>query len=106
MEVEERTLGTVDASLSVGLSVGDMEAVEALMSMMKHTNTPSFRVKHPRPLTPSSDCSEDESAPTGAVAMQESPLVSAPLPHLYYSLRDCLNNRIYQIVNVSCNFSV
>lgn len=75
MEVEQWILGTLDASLCVGLSVGDMEAVEALMSMMKHSNTQSFRVKHPRPLTPSPDCSEDESAPT--VAMQESPLVSA-----------------------------
>lgn len=79
MEVEEQTLGTLDAPLSVRLSVGDMEAVEALMSMMKHSNTQSFRVKHPRPLTPSSDCSEDESAPTGAVAMQESLLVSVSL---------------------------
>lgn len=79
MEVEEQTLGTLDAPLSVRLSVGDMEAVEALMSMMKHGNTQSFRVKHPRPLTPSSDCSEDESAPTGAVAMQESLLVSVSL---------------------------
>lgn len=81
MEVKEETLGTVDASPSVGWNVGDMEAVEALMSMMKHSNGQSFRLKHPRPLTPSTDCSEDESAPTGAVVMQES-LVSAPLVQL------------------------
>lgn len=104
MEVEERTLSTVD----VGLSVGDMEAVEALMSMMKHSNTQSFRVKHPRPLTPSSDCSEDESAATGAVAMQESPLVSAPFLRLCCSLSDCLNVCIHQSRQrlLVCNFSV
>lgn len=78
MEVEERAPDTLDASLSVCLGVGDMEAVEALMSMMKHSSTQSFRVRHPRPLTPSSDCSDDDSAPVGAVAMQESPLVRAP----------------------------
>lgn len=76
---EERARGTLGASLSAGLGVGDMEAVEALVSMMTHGNTPSFRVRHPRPLTPTSDCSEDDSAPIGAVAMQESPLVRAPL---------------------------
>lgn len=75
MESEEQAL---DASLSVCLGVGDMEAVEALMSMMKHGNTPSFRVRHPRPLTPSSDCSDDDSAPVGTVAMQDSPLVRPP----------------------------
>lgn len=87
MEVEERTLATVD----VGLSIGDMEAVEALMSMMKHSDTQSFGVKRPRPLTPSSDCSEDESAPSGAVAMQESPLVSALFLHLCCSFTPLLH---------------
>lgn len=87
MEVEERTLATVD----VGLSIGDMEAVEALMSMMKHSDTQSFGVKRPRPLTPSSDCSEDEPAPTGAVAMQESPLVSALFLHLCCSFTPLLH---------------
>lgn len=97
MEVEERTLASVD----VGLSIGDMEAVEALMSMMKHSDTQSFGVKRPRPLTPSSDCSEDESAPTGAVAMQESPLVSALFLHLCY----VIGVQYHQCLLV-CNFSV
>ncbi|XP_029307814.1 Krueppel-like factor 10 [Cottoperca gobio] len=43
------------------LGAGDMEAVEALMSMTKHWKTRSFRLRHFRPLTPSSDCSEDDS---------------------------------------------
>lgn len=79
MEVEARASGNLGAPPSVGLGVGDMEAVEALMSMMTHSNTLSFRTRHPRPLTPSSDCSEDESATIGAVAMQESLLVRAAL---------------------------
>uniref|UniRef100_A0A3B5AHE8 Kruppel like factor 10 n=1 Tax=Stegastes partitus TaxID=144197 RepID=A0A3B5AHE8_9TELE len=42
----------------------DMEAVKALMSMTKHWKTRNFRLQHFRPLTPSSDCSEDDSVPT------------------------------------------
>lgn len=95
MEVEERTLGTLDAALSARFNNGDMEAVEALMSMMKHSNIQNSWARDPRPLTPFSDCSEDESAPTGAVAMQRSPLVRGPLEYLYYSPHDCLNSQIY-----------
>lgn len=79
MEVEAQASGNLGAPPSVGLVVGDMEAVEALMSMMTHSSTLSFRARHPRPLTPSSDCSEDDSATIGAVAMQEPLLVRAPL---------------------------
>eukprot|EP00066_Takifugu_rubripes_P003382 XP_003965910.1 PREDICTED: Krueppel-like factor 10 [Takifugu rubripes] len=78
MEVEARASGNLGAPPSVGLGVGDMEAVEALMSMMTHSSTLSFRARHPRPLTPSSDCSEDDSATIGAVAMQESLLCLTP----------------------------
>lgn len=56
------------------LGASDMEAVEALMSMTKHCK--NFRFKHSRPLTPSSDCSEEDCAQVGSTVLQESPLVS------------------------------
>lgn len=58
------------------LGSGDMEAVEALMSMTKHWKTRNFRTRHFRPLSPSSDYSEDDSAPLGSCMLQGSPLVS------------------------------
>lgn len=58
------------------LGAGDMEAVEALVSMTKHWKTHSFKLRHSRPLTPSSDCSEDDSVPIGTTVLQDSPLVS------------------------------
>ncbi|XP_051261200.1 Krueppel-like factor 10 [Dicentrarchus labrax] len=58
------------------LGAGDMEAVEALMSMTKHWKTQSFR--HSRPLTPSSDCSEDDSVPLGSTVLHDSPLCMTP----------------------------
>lgn len=48
------------------------------MSMTKHLKTHSFRFRHSRPLTPSSDCSEDESAPLVSAVLQESPLCMTP----------------------------
>lgn len=57
---------------------GDMEAVEALMSMTRHWKTRNFKLRHFRPLTPSSDCSEEDSAPPGSNVLQDSPLVSDP----------------------------
>ncbi|GLD48679.1 Krueppel-like factor 10 [Lates japonicus] len=55
-----------------------MEAVEALMSMTKHWKSRSFRLRHLRPLTPSSDCSEDDSAPPGTAVLQDHPLCMTP----------------------------
>ncbi|XP_071325349.1 Krueppel-like factor 10 isoform X2 [Trachinotus anak] len=55
------------------MGAGDMEAVEALMSMTKHWKTRSFR-----PLTPSSDCSEYDSAPPASAVLQDSPLCMTP----------------------------
>lgn len=57
------------------MGAGDMEAVEALMSMTKHWKTRSSRLGRFRPLTPSSDCSEDDSVPPGSALLQDSALV-------------------------------
>lgn len=58
------------------LGVSDIEAVEALVSMSKLWKTTSFRPKHLRPLSPSSDCSEDDSSPRLCNVPQETLLVS------------------------------
>lgn len=60
------------------MGAGDVEAVEALLSMTKHWKTRSFRPKHRRPLTPSSDCSEDDSAPLRLAVLQDAPLCMTP----------------------------
>lgn len=54
------------------LGAGDMEAVEALMSMTKHWETRGSRLSHCRPLTPSSDCSEDDAVPFGSATLRDS----------------------------------
>lgn len=66
MKVEERFSGIQ----SMCLAAGDMEAAEALMSMTKHCQSLTDRF---RPLTPSSEGSEDYCAPA---ALQDSSLVS------------------------------
>lgn len=76
MEVEELGTDVQCEFQPARLGTCDMEAVEALMSMTKHWKTQSLKFKHSRPLTPSSDCSEDDSVPIGSSALQESPLVS------------------------------
>ncbi|XP_069028096.1 Krueppel-like factor 10 [Embiotoca jacksoni] len=58
------------------MAAGDLEAVEVLVSMTKQWKTRSFR-----PLTPPSDCIEDESELTGSVRPQDSALRAAPPPH-------------------------
>lgn len=58
------------------LGVSDIEAVEALVSMTKQWKTTSSRSKHLRPLSPSSDCSEDDSSPRRFNVQQETLLVS------------------------------
>ncbi|XP_076593145.1 Krueppel-like factor 10 [Chaetodon auriga] len=78
MEVEELCSDIQGEFQPAHLGAGDMEAVEALMSMTKHWKTQSFRLRHSRPLTPSSDCSEDESAPLVSTVSQESPLCMTP----------------------------
>ncbi|XP_073341867.1 Krueppel-like factor 10 [Pagrus major] len=78
MEVEELYSDIHHEFQPAPLGGGDMEAVEALMSMTKHWKTQNFRFRHSRPLTPSSDFSEDESAPLGSTALQESPLCMTP----------------------------
>lgn len=50
------------------------------MSMTNHWKTQSFKFKHPRPLTPSSECSEDDSAHLGFSVLQEASLCMTP-PH-------------------------
>ncbi|KAM9352871.1 Krueppel-like factor 10 [Symphorus nematophorus] len=78
MEVEELYSDTQGEFQPAPLGAGDMEAVEALMSMTKHWKTQSFRFRHSRPLTPSSDCSEDDSAPLGSTVLQESLVCMTP----------------------------
>lgn len=60
------------------MGAGDMEAVRALMSMTKHCKSRNFRLRRFRPLSPSSDCSEDDPITTSSPVLQESPFVSEP----------------------------
>ncbi|XP_054477192.1 Krueppel-like factor 10 [Anoplopoma fimbria] len=60
------------------LGAPEVEAVEALMSMTKHWKTRGFRLRHVRPLTPSSDCSEDDSVPFGSAVLRDSPSCMTP----------------------------
>ncbi|XP_075952600.1 Krueppel-like factor 10 isoform X2 [Anarhichas minor] len=78
MEVEELHSDIQSEFQPAPLGAGDMEAVEVLMSMTKHWETRGFRVRHCRPLTPSSDCSEDDSVPFGSAALRNSPPCMTP----------------------------
>ncbi|XP_044065160.1 Krueppel-like factor 10 isoform X2 [Siniperca chuatsi] len=78
MEVEELYSDIQGEFQPASLGAGDMEAVEALMSMTRHWKTRSFRLRHFRPLTPSSDYSEDDSVPLGSTVQQDSPLCMTP----------------------------
>lgn len=48
------------------------------MSMTKHWKTRSFRLRNFRPLTPSSECSEDDSVPPASTVLQDSSLCMTP----------------------------
>lgn len=74
MEIKELSSQKQD-ELQPAIRAGDMEAVEALMSMSEHWKTRSLRLI--RPLTPSSDYSEDDPSPT---VRQGSPLVGVNVP--------------------------
>ncbi|XP_042346131.1 Krueppel-like factor 10 [Plectropomus leopardus] len=78
MEVEELHADMQSEFQPAALGAGDMEAVEALMSMTKHWKTRSFKLRHFRPLTPSSDCSEDDSVLYGSTAPQDPLLCMTP----------------------------
>ncbi|XP_056236918.1 Krueppel-like factor 10 [Seriola aureovittata] len=78
MDIEEHDSDVQSGLRPAQMGAGDMEAVEALMSMTKHWKTRSFRLRHFRPLTPSSDCSEDDSAPLASAVLQDSPLCMTP----------------------------
>lgn len=75
MDVEELLSDNQGEFQPSPLGAGDLEAVEALMSMTEHWKTRSFRHRYFRPLTPSSDCSEDDSR---SVVLPDSPLVIEP----------------------------
>lgn len=78
MEIEELYSHIQGKLQPAPMGAGDMEAVEALMSMTKHWKTRSFRLRNFRPLTPSSECSEDDSVPPASTVLQDSSLVSDP----------------------------
>ncbi|XP_062278694.1 Krueppel-like factor 10 [Scomber scombrus] len=78
MEIEEPYSHIQGESQPAPMGQGDMEAVEALMSMTNHWKTRNFRLRHFRPLTPSSDCSEDDSAPPGSNVLQDTSLCMTP----------------------------
>lgn len=78
MQVEAPHSGIQDEFQPRPLGSGDLEAVEALMSMTNHWKTRNFRLSHFRPLTPSSDFSEDDSPSPGSAVLQDSPLVNDP----------------------------
>lgn len=69
MELEKHFSGIQSASLAAG----DIEAAEALMSMTKHCQSLTDRF---RPLTPSSEGSEDYCALLGSAGLRDSSLVS------------------------------
>lgn len=73
MEAEEHFSGIQGKIQSASLAAGDIEAAEALMSMTKHRITLTDRF---RPLTPSSEGSEDCCAPLGSAGLRDSSLVS------------------------------
>lgn len=77
MEIDELGSRELGEFFHASLGACDMEAVEALMSMTKHCNPQSLRFIPHRPLTPSSDYLEEDSAP-GSSVLQESPPVSGP----------------------------
>uniref|UniRef100_A0A3P8PI32 C2H2-type domain-containing protein n=1 Tax=Astatotilapia calliptera TaxID=8154 RepID=A0A3P8PI32_ASTCA len=60
------------------MGAGDMEAVRALMSMTKHWKSRNFRVRHYRPLSPSSDSSEDDQVTTSSAVLQDSLFCMTP----------------------------
>ncbi|RVE62196.1 hypothetical protein OJAV_G00154800 [Oryzias javanicus] len=71
MDVEEQTLDTPD--LQDG---GDLRAAEALVSLTEYWKTRKLR--HPRPLTPSSDSSEDDWASSVSASQQDPPFCMTP----------------------------
>uniref|UniRef100_A0A3P8SH88 C2H2-type domain-containing protein n=1 Tax=Amphiprion percula TaxID=161767 RepID=A0A3P8SH88_AMPPE len=81
MDIEEHhsNISAIQGELQPApMGAGDMEAVEVLMSMTKHWKTRPFRLRHFRPLTPSSDCSEDDSVSAGSVLLYDSLLCMTP----------------------------
>ncbi|XP_056142546.1 Krueppel-like factor 10 [Lampris incognitus] len=62
------------------LGTRDVEAVEALMSMNNNWKTKRFSQDQFRPMTPSSDISEDDCLPPGSAALQDSLMCMTP-PH-------------------------
>lgn len=78
MDIEEHISDIQGDLQPAPMGAGDMEAVEALMSMTKHWKTRPFRLRHFRPLTPSSDCSEDDSVSAGSVLLHDSLLCMTP----------------------------
>ncbi|XP_012728007.2 Krueppel-like factor 10 [Fundulus heteroclitus] len=97
---------------SVG--AGDLGAVEALISMTEHWKTRNFNPKPPRPLTPSSECSEDDTVPSGPSVPHESSFCMTPPyspPHceavpsgsarkLHHSAGDAAVSQKYQCTSV------
>ncbi|XP_029958799.1 Krueppel-like factor 10 [Salarias fasciatus] len=83
MEAEEQRSAMSDVHRELkaaSMAAGDMEAAEALISMKKPWKSGNVKSGHFRPLTPSSDCSEDDLVAPSSVLLQYSPLCMTP-PH-------------------------
>lgn len=63
---------------SAHMGAGDIEAVRVLMSMTKHCKSRNFRLRRFRPLSPSSDSSEDDLVTTSTAVLQDSPFCMTP----------------------------
>ncbi|XP_072249448.1 Krueppel-like factor 10 [Leuresthes tenuis] len=75
MEVEEHSTNIQVDFKPASMGTGDLRAVEALMSMTKHWKTRNLRL---RPLSPSSDSSQDEFVLSGSAVLQDSSFCLTP----------------------------
>ncbi|XP_053289082.1 Krueppel-like factor 10 [Pleuronectes platessa] len=75
MEVEELQSDIQSDLQPAAMGAADLEV---LMAMNNHWKTRTFGFQNFRPLTPSSDCSAEESAPPESNVVKESPLCMTP----------------------------
>ncbi|XP_054898078.1 Krueppel-like factor 10 isoform X2 [Poeciliopsis prolifica] len=111
---QREVLDTLSDFQPSSMGAGDLRAVEALISMTEHWKMRNCRPKQPRPLTPSSECSEDDAGPPCPSAMHESSFCMTPpdspphceaalsgsLPKLHHSPEDSAISQKYQCTSV------